>query len=880
MQRQTEELPTGTVTFLFSDIEDSTRLVEELRPSTYRELIEQHHALLREAFSANGGVERGSEGDGFLVVFTNAASAVKAAVQAQRSIQSAEWPGESQVRVRMGLHSGQGIRGGDDYVGPDIVRAARVAASAHGDQVLISDSTRALCQRDLPADVSIRFIGEHQLKGLNSPERLYQLVIQGLPIDFPPPTSEGLGAVHIPTRMTSFVGRKAELSRLRELLQSHRLITLMGPGGTGKTSLAIELARQVAHDFPDGAWFVDLTQLSDPELVESAIASRLRLREESQRSVSQVLKEHLASRRMLLVLDNFEHLMDASQGVSDLLAGAPELNIVTTSRSGLNLYGEQVFPVPPLGLEDPDTVVDSTQIAAGEAVSLFVERAKTVKPGFEVSEENVGVIARICARVDGLPLAIELAASRIRLLTPEQLLDRLERRLPVLGESARDRPERQQTLSKTIQWSYDLLEAAEQKLFNRVSIFSGGFTIEAAEAICGPARELSIDILDGLASLENQSLIRQRPVTGSSRFEMLETIRDFGRDVLSSSGAFDDVAARHLEYYRDLAEEAQPHLMGPGQADWLHRLEVEHANLRQALRTAVSLSRSNDGLALASSIWRFWFERGHLREGRDWLERLLALDPEAITQHRASAYTALGGLVYWLSDSEATEMAYQAALDIYRQIGDDAAVAEALYDYAFAAAMVNDAEKAQERFSESMAAAERAGVQSLIAKNKVSFGLNALMEGHPRKAVSLLEEALETFRDLDDRFHITWALGSLGQAYFDFGRLEEGRAAFIEAMEISSELRNLPVISAGLRALAMQESALGNHLEAATLTGAAEALQVATGAGSPLPTVVNADMDLARDVIGEETVSKALVEGRGMSVDEAVDYAVGVLEGL
>jgi predicted ATPase/class 3 adenylate cyclase len=880
MDLPTPELPTGTVTFLFSDIESSTRLVEELDTPTFRELIEKHHALLREIFDENGGVERGSEGDGFLVVFADASSAVRAAIQAQRAIDAAEWPGGRSVRVRMGLHTGEGTRGGDDYVGSDIVRAARVAASAHGGQVLISDSTRALCHRGLPADVSVRFIGEHELKGLDTPERLYQLVIAGLPNDFPPPPTGGPGAAHVPTRMTSFVGREEELIRLRDLLEDRRLITLTGPGGTGKTSLAIELAREAASDFPDGAWFVDLTQVNDPALVDSTIASRLGLREEAHRSVFQVLTEHLESRRLMLVLDNFEHLLDASQVVSDLLGSAPHVNLVITSRSSLNLYGEQAFPVPPLALADPNALEDPEQIATGDAVSLFIERARTVSPDFEVSKDEVGVIARICARVDGLPLAIELAASRVRLLTPRQLLERLERHLPALGGSARDRPERQQTLSKTIQWSYDLLEGVEQELFSRVSIFSGGFTIEAAEAICDPDGELRINILEGLASLENQSLITQRPVAGSSRFEMLEMIREFGRDVLTSSGAFDDVAARHLEYYRGVAEEGRSHLMGPGQADWLDRLEVEHANLRQALHAAIRSSNSSDGLRLASSIWRFWFERGYLREGREWLERLLALDSDAITEHRASAYAALGGLAYWLSDPQTTEKAYEAALDIRRQIGDDAAVAEALYDHAFAAAMLNDKDEAQERFHRSMAAAERAGARSLIARNKVSLGLDALMEGDARTAISFLEEALETFRDMDDRFHITWAVGSLGQAYIDVGRLDQGKAAFLEALEISSELGNLPVISAGLRALAMQESALGHHLEAATLTGAVEALQVATGAQSPLPTVVSADLDAARRAMGEEAVSKALVEGRGMSTEEAVHYAIGVLKSL
>ena len=877
MEASSSQLPTGTVAFLFSDIEGSTRLVEELATSDYRDLIEEHHRLLRRVFADTGGLERGTEGDGFLVVFRDVPSAVKAAVEVQRSLIEATWPEDREVRVRIGLHCGRGIPGGDDYVGSDIVRAARVAAAAHGGQILISDSTRALSERSLPDDVAIRYVGEYRLKGLDSPERLYQLVINGLPNEFPPPRTADVNAAHLPRRLTSFIGRRSELTQLLALLENHRLITLVGPGGAGKTSLAVELAQEAATEFSDGAWFVDLSGLSDPTLVESAIATSLGLREKSKQPASEILVDHLVSRQLLLVLDNFEHLLAASDSVANLLALAPSLRVVITSRSRVNLYGEQTFPVPPLALPDPDSE-DLSEIATAEAVTLFIERSRAVKPDFSVSSENVALITRICSHLDGLPLAIELAASRMRLLTLEDLLERLERRMPVLTASETNRPERQQTLQRTIQWSYELMSRVERDLFTRLAIFSGGFTLEAAEAVCNPDGELEIDTLDGLASLEDQSLIKQRPVKGSSRFEMLETIRSFGRDLLTSSNAFDEISTRHLNYYRTLVECAEPHLMKQGQAEWLERLEIEHANLRGALHTAVESSEAESGLRLASSLWRFWFKRGHLREGRRWLENLLALDQDSVSIERAKANTALGGLAYWMSDAETTEKAYEAALTLYQQIGDEEAIARALYDYAFAAAMDNDQEETRKRFNASMSAAERVDSASLIAQNQIWFGLEALTRGDPQAAASLLEEALETFRKIDDRLYTSWAVGSLSQAYIDLGRLQDANAAFLESINLSSELRNSPVISSALRAFARRLATMDRHYEAATLTGAASTIEADTEAGSPLLTVDSADLEATREALGEEAFSKATAEGRIMTAQEAFHYAKRYLE--
>ena len=870
-------LPTGTVTFLFTDIEGSTRLVQELDPVTYSELLGQHNRLLRVAFRAHGGAERGTQGDSFLVIFRDAPSAVAAAVDAQRSLATAPWPTGMEIRVRMGLHSGAGVLGGDDYVGLDINRAARIASAGHGGQVLISDSTRALSSRALPPGVALRDVGEHRLKGLDLHERLYQLTIDGLRSDFPPLNTVDVGVAHLPQRLTSFVGRRADLDELHRLLKENRLITLVGPGGTGKTSLAVQLAREVAIDFTDGAWFVDLAPLSDPALVGPTVARSLSLSERVEQSLVELLHTYLESREILLVLDNFEHLMAASGIVEDLLAMAPRLKVLVTSRRILNLYGEQEFLVPPLTVPDPATSADVDQLAGYEAVMLFEQRARAAKPGFSITNENALTVTRICVRLDGLPLAIELAASRIRLLEPSEILARLEQRLPVLTTGSSNVPARQRTLNGAIDWSYDLLHPTEQRLFVRLTIFLGGCTIEAADAICNHGGELGVDTLDGIASLLGQSLVRQESDGGESRYTMLETIRQYGRDRLEADSGLDEVAQRHLRYFCDLAELAEPHLLGT-EASWLDRFEREHDNVRGALRRALDTKDTENGLRLAAALWRFWFQRGYLREGRSWLEALLGLEPDSFSASRAKAYIALGGLAYWLSDTEATERAYESAISLYRLIGDREGEAEAAYNLAFVPGLRNDPDESHRRFEANLALAREIGNPHLVARNQLSLATAALFFGDPQEALIYTDEALTYFRQVGDRFHLSWGLGLSGEAYSLLGHLEAGRKAYLEGLRVVTEVKDLPLIAATLEEISALESSAGRHLEAMHMMGAAVNLKETTGASLPKPPLARWDVEqVARRAIGDEAVENALAEGRRMTLDEAVAYATSLL---
>ncbi|MET1232036.1 MAG: adenylate/guanylate cyclase domain-containing protein, partial [Candidatus Limnocylindrales bacterium] len=515
--------PTGTVTFLFTDIEGSTRLVERLGTTAYTDVLERHQQLMRAALAATGGREIKTEGDSFFVVFRSAPSAVEAAVTAQRALAAEPWPDGVAVSVRMGMHTGEGVVAPDsDYVGLDVHRAARIAGAGHGGQVLVSGTTRALTETSLPAGVTLRDLGEHRLKDLSRSERIAQLAIAGLPDQFPPLRTLDATPNNLPILPTSFVGRVHEVAEARRLLTTTRLLTLTGPGGTGKTRLALQVAAESIEDFPDGVFFVPLEPVSEGVLVAPAIAACLGVRE-GETTIAERVADYIRSRRILLVLDNFEQVMDAAALMGDLLKAGPDLRLLVTSRSPLHVYGEQEYPVPPLGIPDPANLPQLEAMAQYEAVALFIARAMAAKPDFAVTNENAPAVAAITARLDGLPLAIELAAARVKLLNPQAMLPRLESRLALLGGGARDLPARQQTLRGAIDWSYGLLDEAQRSLFARASVFSGGFDLEAAEAICGPAIGGGpfLDVLDGLGDLADQSLVRQLEEHDLVRFRIL-----------------------------------------------------------------------------------------------------------------------------------------------------------------------------------------------------------------------------------------------------------------------------------------------------------------------------------------------------------------------
>jgi predicted ATPase/class 3 adenylate cyclase len=647
------EAPTGTVTLLFTDIEGSTRLLHRVGDA-YAGLLAEHRRLLDEAFARHEGVVLDREGDAFFVAFAFAKDAAAAAGDAQRALAAHDWPGGEEVRVRIGLHTGEPRSVEGRYVGLDVHHAARVMAAGHGGQVLVSETTRAL----LDDATALRDLGEHRLKDLSGPQRLFQLEIDGLPREFPPLKTLDNRPTNLPVQPNELIGRERELDEAAALLRNGlRVLTLTGTGGTGKTRLALQLAAEVVEAFPNGVFFVSLAPVRDWELVAPTIARALGLREQPGETVLETLDGYLADKELLLVLDNFEQVLAAAPAVAGLTASAPGLKLLVTSRTPLRLSGEHTYPVPPLEL--------------AESVQLFAERAHAAALEFAVTDENEDAVAEICRRLDGLPLAIELAAPRIRSLPPPALLRRLDQRLKLLTGGAQDLDERQRTLRATIEWSYELLPEAERELFAQLGVFVGGARLDAAEALC---ESIGIDVLDGLHSLVEKSLLRQRAdADGEPRFWMLETIRDYALEVLDEVGAPGDARRRHAEWFVALAEEADVGSRTGDQAAWFDLLDADNANLRAAIDWAEETRNTDQRLRLATALWGFWATRGRIAEGSRVLEEALGL----VEARPARALLGLCTLRLLRGESEGLADDIAEALRSCEELGDDYSLAQA-----------------------------------------------------------------------------------------------------------------------------------------------------------------------------------------------------------
>jgi predicted ATPase/class 3 adenylate cyclase len=894
-------LPTGTVAFVFTDIEGSTRLAQTLADDRWEAVLARHRVLIRTAVAAHGGVEALTEGDGFFLAFARTADAVAAIVDAERAISAEPWPEDAIVRVRAGIHTGDGRLDGDgSYVGADVHRAARVAAAGHGGQVLLSDATSTLVADELPAGVSLRGLGEHRLKDLR-PERICQLVIEGERSEFPPIRSLDRRPNNLPTQLTSFVGRDAELREAGDLLRTTRLLTLTGPGGTGKTRLSLQLAADVAERFADGIWFVALEPVRDPRLIAATILTTLGLVEAGGRPARDILIDWLADREVLLVLDNFEQVIDGAPVVAELLRGAPRVSIVVTSRAPLRVSGEQEYPVPGLpaprdvlalsdlekmNLPAGDRLLDAEAATQFEAVRLFIARAVAVRPDFRVTNENAPAVAGIAARLHGMPLAIELAAARVKLLSPDAILERLEHQLGILSAGSRDLPERQQTLRGAIAWSHDLLGEGERRLLARLSVFVGGCELDSAEAVCGPPAELDgVEVIDCLTFLADQSLVRAEDADGGLRFRMLDTIREFAAEQLAGRDEREEIERRHTATFVSFAESLTPRLSGDDQRRWLGRLERDHDNIRAVLDRAVAAGDGPSAILLGFAMWRYWQKRGHLAEARRRLQAMADApwsreDPRL----RARLMEALGGVCWWQADIPAMGIAYAEALELWQATGDKREIANALYNDSFRYAV---SETAGERDPERLGYKQMHRARDLATeagdergRANALWGIGNWLYFHAAedRGISQFDEAIVVFRRLGDRTMEAWSHHMLGTSQIRLGTLDDARRNVDAAMRLFHGFGDVAGITLTLDDFASLAIAEGDLPRAAKLWGAARALSAAGGVG--LADFVDSQFEFygrpsTRESIDPAELDRMAQVGRAMTLDESVAFALG-----
>jgi len=858
-------LPVGTVTFLLTDVVASTRLWEQY-PDAMRITLARHDALVESLVAEYVGVvvrPRG-EGDSRFAVFTRASDAVAAACAIQRALHAETWVLPEPLGVRIALHTGEADLREGDYYGTAINRCARLRDAAHGGQAILSSVVASLARERLPAGATLRSLGRHRLRDLPEPDEVFQVIHPDLPADFPPLRSLSTSPHNLPVQMTSFVGREQDLADLREQLlgKDVRLLTLTGAAGTGKTRLALQVAEDTLAEFPRGVFYVPLAPLGDPELLASTIGEAIGVREVAGQPLLHTIIDALQAHGLLLVLDNFEHVVQQARQVGELLSACASLKILVTSREVLHLAGEHVFAVSALAVPDLHQPLSSEQVSQFDAVQLFVERARAAKPNFALTPQNASAIAEICAQLDGLPLAIELAAARVQLLPPDALLDRLsltyDQRQTLLAGSGSDRPERHQTLRSAIDWSYGLLRPWEQRMFRRLAVFSGGFTLDAAEAICATDPELSVQVLDGVASLIDKSLLRQaEEVAREPRYRMLETLREYALVQLQAAGELDETFASLTDFLVALAERAEPELTGPEQVAWLDRLESEHDNLRAALQWCSVPGTIGTLLRLAGALWRFWSTRGYVGEGLRWLDMAVgnpnaisnralakalngaanlareqgdyskaeALHARSLTLSReqldrrgtAEALNNLGLIALYQGQHDAAQHYCDEGLALFRETGDQGGVAASLNNLGNVARERGDSDLAAGLHKESLALRRALGDKRGIALSLNNLANVVLNQGDYWRAAGLHQESLALRRELGDRAGVATSLNNLGNVARVQGDARAARAYYEESLAVRRELGDKRRVAAALINLGIVERELGQRERAATL---------------------------------------------------------------
>ncbi len=864
--------PSGTVTLLFTDIEGSTSLWET-QPAEMRTALETHDELLSSSIEDHRGYVFYRGGDAFGAAFAAPSDALAAATSIQQGLPRAGWPEETgALRVRMALHTGQLEERDGDYLGPPVNRVARLMSAGHGGQILLSLATEELVRDQLPDGTGLTDLGKHRLKDLSHAETIFQVTGPDLESEFPALVTLDSQRANLPSQATPFIGRQRESAALKDLLSRDdvRLVTLTGPGGIGKTRLSLQVAADLLDEFEDGAFFVGLAPITDSDLVVTAIAETLRVTAADEESSLNALIRSMTRKEMLLVIDNFEHVIDAAPVVGKLIAGVPGVKIMTSSREVLRVYGEHEYPVPPLGLPEHSQSQTAAVISEYEAVSLFIQRARASQPSFEIDETNAATIAEICTRLEGLPLAIELAAARVRLFDAETLLARLSDSLRTLTGGARDLPGRQQTIRGAIEWSYDLLNEDEKAFFGRLGAFRGGRSGEAIEAVCGPG--LAIEVWDGLESLLNKSLLRRdEGPEGEPRFVMLETIHAYASERLADTNEAEEVHKRHAEFFADLAEEASPELARHNQGTWLNRLTVDYENFRNAMEWSLDGGDVQTGLRIVAALGSYWAVKSHLQEGIRWLRPAVDLADQAPDSVHAELLERAGYIVFGLGDAAECRRLYEKALPIERKLGNQSAVARILISLGLVSADPSGVNL--ETSQEGVALARQIG-----DKGELAHGLNVVGEIHRLQgdyvaAEQAYEEALLVSREIGNRLREAMLLANLGIVAFNLDDPAVAKARFLESYKLALETGNDYIIAEGLLFGGAFEGALGDPERGVRLMAAGSLQQKAIGSQTQPQDQheLNKAVALIREQIDDETFDRLWAEGEALSPEEAIE---------
>jgi predicted ATPase/class 3 adenylate cyclase len=861
--------PSGTVTLVFTDIEGSTKLLQELG-DRYPDVLADHHRLIREAFGRYDAVERGSAGDGLYFVFAGAGTAVHAAIKAQQALAAHPWPDGVVVRDRIGLHTGEPRSASEGYVGLDVHRAARICAAGHGGQLLISQTTRDLVADQLPPDCTITDLGPQRLRSFDSPQRLYQVSAPGLQREFPPPRTTDAPRNNLQIEVTSFVGREREIEAASAILQRSALLTLTGPGGVGKTRIGLRLARTLLEQFEDGAWVVECGNMADADFLLPSVASTIGLTEANRPSLLGSLVEHLKGKRLLLVLDDCDPVLSECAALAEaIMRACSAVRIVVTSREALGVSGEAILPIASLTIPEMEGSITPADLEASESCRLFVERARAVQPSFAVTLQNARSVAQVCRRLDGIPLAIELAAARVRALPVEQIASRLDDRFRLLTGGSRSAAARHQTLRATIDWSYDLLSTTERAVLRRLSVFAGGATLEAAEFVCAGDPVDPIDILDALGRLVEKSLVLTDPASTEARFRLLETVRDYARERLVTAAEADPTMRLHRDWYVELVDQASASFFqGPEPVAWLKRLDVEHDDLRAVLEWCLDQPGEGQvGLRMAAGLWRYWEIRGHLAEGRGWLDRMMAASGDQTSALRGNALTGAGNLAFMQGDLRAASSFHEASLALHRLLGDHQSIAYAANNLANSVLQLGDHARARALYEEAVALAAEVGDVRGMTFGSINLAEIATLKGDRATADALHDEILATIRQLGDPWMEAFALDTFGRAVSRAGDREAARSLYTRALSILRDVGDRRGVARVMTHIAELEMSTGETAAARGLLRESLAIRQELG---DMPGLASAMESLAGAVAIDDAEAAAHIHGAAESLRAAI----------